>query len=205
MNTKIEKYLAIGLSLLAILVIGWLVHESSLSAKLTLEVAPKGSSKILINGKGRRAGEESLKPGTYVVSISHPGFTTASQSIVLRKGDSQYYGVALTSNIASTASWYIDHPADKKLAEGISSKNSDQLFKNQESRLPLIKDLPFIDLLYRIDYGPSIKKPNDSSAIAIYIKYYSAVGKQQAIDWLKFKGYSVDKLEVVYQDASTTQ
>lgn len=184
-----------------VVLVGWFIYRShTLSARLTLEVAPTGSH-ININGKSSREGQLKVKPGSYHLTFSQSGFSDYSKDIQLSKGGSAYVGVSLFPSSAATQDWYKSHPTDAKKAEGISSKNFDQISSEQQRRLPLIKDLPFTDQLYWVDYGRSIKSPNDPNAIAIYIKYYSEPGKQQALDWIKFKGYDPAKLEIIYQNA----
>lgn len=195
------RYLAIIVILLVSSVALVLLHSSKLSAKLYLEVTPIKGSKIEILNKEYQTGQSSLSPGSYTVIFTHPGFTEVKKAVSLRKGDSRYIGVSLIPNDPSTVSWYTSHQLDRKLTEGISSKNYDQIFKDQLSSLPLIKELPFIDLLYRVDYGRSLKT-NSPNAVALYIKFYSPTGKQQALDWLKYKGYDPNKLEIIYTDSS---
>lgn len=183
----------------------WQIHENSvLSAKLTIQMAPASGSKININGKDRKAGVIKVKPGNYQVVISHPGFATSTRSVLVVKGDNKYIGVALVSNSSSTANWYKNNPGDERLAEAISSKNFAVLQSEQEKSLPLIKDLPLIDQQYRVDYGKSLKHPTDPAAVAIYVTYYSNDGKQQALDWLKFKGYTPSNTEVILKNAIPT-
>lgn len=179
----------------------WTFRAHTESAHLTLEIAPAKGSHLTVDGKGYRAGKSSFKPGTYSVVMSHPGFTTVSQQIRLAKGDNQYFGAALVPDTRATTDWYNKNPKDEKLAEGISSNNADQLSKFQAASMPLVKDLPFVDQFYRIDYGPSLKYPKNPSKVAIYVKYYSQQGKQQADDWLGFKGYDPAKLEIYYKAA----
>lgn len=176
-------------------------YQSVLSAKLDIQVAPENSA-ITLNGKPVSAGNYRLKPGNYTVKAVYNGFSPASQNTSLKKGDSKFSGLVLDPDSPQTANWYQSHPSDQRLAESISGRNFDLTASEQLSRLPLIKDLPFVDQFFRVDYGVSKAHPTDPSAVALYIKYYSAAGKQQALDWLKFKGYDPSKLEIIYTYAS---
>lgn len=176
----------------------------SYSAKVIVESSP-ADSMITINGKKRDQGAIKVRPGVHKIAVSKQGFTTVSRSVAVAKDESKYVGIALVPSSPATANWYIDHPSDGKLLEGISSKNFDLSSADQIKKLPLIKNLPFIDQLYRIDYGRSQAHPNDPTALAIYIEYYSEQGKQQALEWLKFKGYGPDKLEIIYTNAEAQQ
>jgi hypothetical protein len=193
------KRLTILVLLPVVVLGGWFIyHNHSLSAKLTLEVAPTGSH-ININGNAVRGGQLKVKPGSYHLTFSQNGFSDYSKDVQLTKGESSFVGVSLSPNSAATADWYKSHPEDAKKAEGISSKNFDQISLDQQRRLPLIKELPFIDLLWRVDYGRSVQHPNDPGAVAVYVSYYTEAAKKDAQDWLKFKGYDLSKLEIIYE------
>jgi len=116
------------------------------------------------------------------------------------KGSDDYVGLVLGSNSPSTVNWYQTHPGDQQLSQVIGGKNFDLAAKRQSQKNPLIKSLPFVDQLYRVDYGQSQKHTSDPDAVGIYITYYSQAGKQQALDWIKFKGFDPSKLEIIYKD-----
>lgn len=200
-----KKLLFLGGGLIVLLLIVFAIttiHKRPLTAKLTIQVAPK-SSVITLNGKKVKASIISVKPGEYKVSASHSGFAEKTQTIKLSKDASQYVGLVLISNATSTANWYSSHPEDQTLVEVITGKTVSNDSEAQQKTIPLIKELPFIDQLFRVDYGVSKLKPTDPSAVAIYIKYYSDAGKQEALDWLKFKGYEPSALEIIYVNAES--
>ena len=165
---------------------------------IKLVVVPSGSTAKL-DGEGVKAGTLKLKPGNHTVIVAKKGFTTQVQKFNLQTEETRFVGIALISNSADTRDWYRDHPEDQRLLESISSQTFDQYSKEIAKKTPLVNDLPLIDRLFRIDYGQSQQYPNDPSAIAIYITYYSQEGKQQALDWIKFKGYDPTKLEIIYK------
>lgn len=189
----------IPLVLLALVIVAafW---ARSYPSKITIEVSP-ADSVVTINGKKRNKGTINVRPGVYSIVFSRQGFTIESKSVSVAKGETKYVGVSLVSNSPATANWYTNHPSDAKMLEGISSKNYDLFSAEQTKKYPLIKNLPFIDRLYRVDYGRSQTYPNDPTAVAIYVKYYSELGKQQALEWLEFKGYSPNNIEIIYTNA----
>lgn len=189
---------------LLLIIIGVGVWFYLYSAKLSVEAVPSDSS-LTINGEKRGQGTYRVRTGVYKIEASKQGFATESRSVLIGRGEKRYVGIALIPNSSTTTNWYASHPSDAKLLEKISSKNFDQLSADQIKKFPLIKNLPLIDRLFRIDYGPSKANPNNPTAIAFYVKYYSENGKQQAIEWLKFKGYDPNKLEVIYTNAATSQ
>ncbi len=204
MSNQLKKILLIFFPALLIVLIAYILHQSFLSAQIAVSVAP-GDSSITINNKAHKAGLFKVRPGTYAIKVSHPGFTEVSQTIEVIKGQKKFVGYIMTPNSSSTASWYQTHPKDQQIIESISGQVTDQSSKDQIKRLGLIKELPLIDQLFRIDYGQSLQHPKDPTAIAIYIKYYSETGKQQALDWIKFKGYDPSKLEIIYKNAEPTK
>lgn len=184
-----------------VIIIASSVHLSALSAKVLVQAAPEKST-ITLDGKKIRPGQHSIRPGTHTLVISKAGFASFSTTFKVAKDEKRFVGTALTPNSPETANWYQTHPADAKIAEGISSKNSDQSSQDAQAKLPIIKSLPFVDQLYRIDYGRSQAQPNNPDSVALYIKYYSDAGKQQALQYLEHKGVNPTKTEIIYINAS---
>ena len=176
-----------------------IVRSNTYSAHVSLSVAPL-SSIVTVNGNVVKGTLLAVKPGKVTVVVSKSGFATQSQTVTTSKGKTSDITVALISNSPSTANWYLNHPADQQELEVITGKNYNAAVQQSIQRLPLVASLPFIDLYYRVDYGQSVAHPNDPNAVAIYITYYSQDGKQQALDWLKFKGYDPATLEIIYTD-----
>lgn len=195
-----RKILLVIISTISIaLVVTAVIWTRLYSSKITIQISP-ADSVVTINGKRRAQGTINVRPGTYSVVGSRQGFESQSKSVSVVKAEIKYVGLLLVSNSPATANWYIDHPSDAKILEGISSNNYDLFSTEQTKKYPLIKSLPFIDQLYRVDYGRSQASPNNLTAVGFYVKYYSELGKQQALEWLKFKGYEPESLEIIYID-----
>ena len=183
--------------------IGWrYFNQRGLESSLSVEVVPASGSKIKLNGKGIREGTIKLEPGRYTIIFSHDGFKSNIRTINIQSGEEYYVGSILEPVAEKTANWYQENSTDAKKAEGISSRNFDQLTKNKVKKLPLINELPLVDLEYRIDYGRSQKTPDNPESVAIYIKYFSENGKADAVEWIRFKGYDPEKIEIIYQNAN---
>ena len=73
----------------------------------------------------------------------------------------------------------------------------------EDDRPPLVNELPFIDQMWRIDAGVSQKRQGPNTT-ALYVKYWSDQGKQSAQDWLRFKGYDPDKMDIEYIKAASS-
>jgi len=151
-----------------------------------------------VNNRGAREGTIKVRPGKYTVTFTHKGFASTSQETTVGKGETNYIGVVLASNSIDTAKWNDTHKSDAAKAEGITGKNQEIQAQKLQKKYPILKDLPFIDNEYRVDYGKSQQNPDDINSVAIYVTYYTDSGKQQAIDWMKFKGYDPTKLETIF-------
>lgn len=198
-----KKRLMIPVIILVAGLLVWAIYkDQTLTSEITLEMTPSSGSNISLNERGVREGISKVRPGTYTIRFTREGFEPVSKALKLSKGERQYVGVVLVSNSQDTANWYQKNQADQKKAEGISSRNSDQLSINQQKSLPLIKELPFIDRLYKVDYGRSERQPSDPKILALYIRHFGEEGKKQALEWLVFKGYKPSELEIIYHDSS---
>lgn len=188
------------LGLIILTLVSWGFYKNQqLDARLTIEVAPADST-ISINDQVVESGEHRLRHGTVNVVIGREGFDEQNQSIVIDSGQSEYLGVILSPQPAFE-DWYATHPSDQKLAEGISSKTFDAQSQKTTAQNPLVKQLPYVDPtgIFRVDYGPSQKYPNDPAKIMIYITAKSGERRQAARDWLKSQGADLRELEISYR------
>lgn len=73
-----------------------------------------------------------------------------------------------------------------------------------ENTYPITKNLPLdISPEYRIDYGTSIKYPNDPSKIALYISANSSLNKHAALQAIYLFGYDPSDYEIIFQPLET--
>lgn len=173
------------------------MRQQNLSATLEIEVAPTDST-ITLDGKRVREGVAKIKPGEHTLVFSRDGFETQTKVLQVSDGKQEYIGVILQSNSPRTANWYESNPKDAKKAEGIASRAFDARSQAKTQSMPILKELPWIDRLYRVDYGGSQADPADPAKIALYITYYSDEGRAQALEWLKFKGHTPENTEMVF-------
>lgn len=183
-------------ALLVCLVI-YFVHLHSLSAKIVVTIAPT-DSKVSINGKHGRSGTNRVKPGAYTVTVSKKGFSSVSQKVSVKKGDKKTVGIALSPNSAATSNWYLKHPDDARIAEGISSNNNDKLAQQSKQNAPLIQLLPFVGggLEFRVDYG---NLPGSQSGTpVIYITAPSPQAQQDGLNWINSLGYDLSNYNIKF-------
>jgi hypothetical protein len=174
-------------------------------ANVSLTLSPSVADVVVDNTKKVEQGKFYLAPGSHKLSVTMGGFAEKSVNFDVTKGQVTTLSVILLPNSRVGFDWLKNHPEEAARREGLGGKEFEQTGNAVASKLPLVDELPFIDQFFRVDYGPSIAHPDDSSAVALYIKYYSPEGKQQALAWLKFKGYDPSKLEIIYQDAIERQ
>lgn len=145
-----------------------------------------------------RGGLSSLPPGQHSITVTRRGFADKNQSFVVKNNSITKVIFILEPNSQEGYDWLNSHPEEVLRAEGLSGEIFDQESRDSREKNPLIEYLPFVDLEFRIDYGASIKNPDDPSATAIYIKYSSENGKAEALEWISFKGFDPEKLEIIY-------
>ncbi|MFA5004374.1 MAG: hypothetical protein WC498_03830 [Candidatus Saccharimonadales bacterium] len=185
--------LALGVVVIIVLII---LHKS---ANTTIYLAPSVAN-LQLDGKTIKPGGHYIVPGKHTLRATMTGFSDGTKSFVVpTKGATKVF-LALSPNSVVGEQWYANHPDDNNLYQSIVQNEATSTSREQVTRLPLIKELPHVDNFYRVDYGKSLKNPNDPVATALYITVYSAAGKQQAIQWLTFKGYDPTLYEIVYID-----
>ena len=191
---KLLLGIAAGFLLLGTL-IGYVSHERSLSAALTITAVP-AVSHIRINGQGAKQGVNKVRPGSKEIEVTMPGFSPVVQTISVQKGDKKAVSIVLSSNSSQTANWYFTHPADEKTAEGLSSRANDAISKQLAQTSPLIKLLPFVagGLAFRVDYG---NQPGTNAGLPlIFITAQTPQTQQAGLDWIKSLGYDLSDYKI---------
>jgi hypothetical protein len=168
-------------------------------ANVQLDYAPDGAKAVLDGVTVVHNGKFRVNPGQHTISITLGGFTDATEKFTVPASGTKSLALLLNPNSVEGYMYLGNHPSEEAHREKLGGQKFSELGTKTSDKLPLVKDLPFIDQLYRIDYGPSKVHPDDQSAVAIYITYYSDTGKQQALQWIKFKGYDPSALEIIYQ------
>jgi hypothetical protein len=179
--------------------------QRKLTASITLQVSPTEAA-VTLNGKKVTANTKDpikVVPGKYTATASLKGFATETQTVTVKKGGNQYIGIALSSNTDSTANWYASHPNDENISEQVGGQQYNAGAELELKNNPIIADLPHIDNEYRIDYGVSVAHPSTPGAVGIYITYYDADGLQQALQWIQFKGYNPNNMELIEKAAAS--
>ncbi|MFZ1249552.1 MAG: PEGA domain-containing protein [Candidatus Saccharimonadales bacterium] len=201
LQTRVIKVIII-LPLLAGLLLG-IQHfylTQRYSAKITVEFTP-ASSTATLDGKKIGAGTLRVRPGSKTIRVTHPGFSEASQVYSLRKHETTYVGVVLESNSPSTTNWYSTHPADQKLVEKIAGLNMESVARKALILEPFIKELPFVGPggIFRVDYGQT---DSATGKPKIIIQADSKEAADDALSWIRTKGYKPESMKITYQKFS---
>jgi hypothetical protein len=204
MDNQQKKYLRLGIivAVMAVIVtitITFIVNSRTANmGKLTTIVVPDDAL-MTINGKNAAINKKiGVTPGEYTVKVKRSGFKDQEQKLSIKKTDNKEMRFFMEPSSPEGFNWLTNHPEQALKAESLTSKEFDEQSKRIVEKLPLIEELPFIDQFWRVDYGVSEKYPDDSEAVALYVKYWSEQGKQDALDWIKFKGYDPEKLEIIF-------
>lgn len=202
-----RKNVIIGLVVLLLAVAGFgvafyannLRHRGKVA--LIIGVSPSDSS-LTVDGQAFSSGKKVyLIPGNHTFKATREHFESVTTSLELRDSTSVRNIILILPAISSEAKAYLlDHPSEQALREALGGQLANEQGQAARSKTPLVDSLPFIDREYRIDYGPSQKNPSDPTAIAITITSTSEASKQDAISWIRFKGFDPDALEIIYKN-----
>lgn len=189
-------------SLAAAIAIIWLIYRSVYSATINIYFAPKSAS-ISIGDGGGNFGDNFVKPGQYTVRITKQGFTSYTQEVTVKKGETVRVEGSLTPSSDATADWYEKNMDDYAIAQSVADRKADQARENMVRDYPLIKSLPIIGPYesYRVDYGLS---PKGGNKYRIIIRSQSEQAKQQALLAITETGHDIAKYEVEYLSNALT-
>lgn len=177
------------------------LKTAELTASIVTLVTPTEGATVEINGVDIPLGEVALKPGGYKIEVSADGFTPQTHSVSLEAGDVARLAVALEPESPEKSDYYRESASDARKAEAIAGQLSEARADAKIEQLPIIRQLPKIDQNnYRVDYGLSVEHPDDPDAVALIITHYSEPGKQSAINWLKYRGYTQSNTEIIIKN-----
>ena len=195
-----RKIIYIVLGGLLVVAIGLLlVGTNRHSPNITFVMSPGDATATLDNQQVVHEGKFYVAPGTHIIKAHFEGFVDNEVTFTAKKSG-QTVNLVLEPNSPEGYDWLASHPDELKKRQGIGGSTFSSNSQQQLTNNPVIANLPYIERYFRIDYGASKAQPDNPGAVALYITYYAAVGKQQALDWLKQQGYDPSKFEIIYVD-----
>jgi len=166
---------------------------------VTIKVSPSDAL-VSIDGNRTRSKQVYVTPGKHIFEGKRKYFGDYSTSWEVSPETVSKPVILLLEASSPQAQEYLtNHPKEQSLREALGGQLANIQGEEAIKNTPLVTQLPFIDLEYRIDYGPSLKSPDDPTAISITITSTSEVSKQDALDWIRFKGFDPNKLEIIYE------
>lgn len=166
-------------------------------SNLLLEVSPRPAT-IVVDGKSKtKVGSIYLSPGAHSIKASMAGFVDQTQKVTTTKSGKSELIIILTPSSFIGSDWLASHYSEDMYRQGLASKSIGAISKKTSVDLPLLKELPYIGagFAYRIDYGVS---PTSSSNTQIIITAPDAQSQQDAVSWIKSKGYDPTAYDISY-------
>ena len=201
MTMTAKKKIVIIVVVLFFLGIFFIATQSGSRTGFDIDTSPQDAV-VTINNKTYSAGFIALKPGNYVVDVTHDAFKPQQRTVTVTISSNEKMVVILSPDGENGEIWLNNHPKEVARRESIGSKVIGDLATQQTVDLPILKQLPHVDNFYRVDYGVSKKYPKDLTKTALYVRYYSLEGLADAKDWLVFNDVDIEKTEIIYIDAA---
>jgi len=167
---------------------------------LQIEVVPISGTSVKLDGRGVRAGKIQTQPGPHILTVTKGGFGSESRTVSVSTNQTLYVGIALQPNASNTQNWYVAHPSDQSLAEGIGSHEADYESKTSLQNNPFIGQLP---LVYGDGQGGTISiaqgVPLTPGGLpAIYVTAATPSIRQQVLSFIRNHGYDPATMDLVF-------
>ncbi len=194
MSKRVTKLSIVFGLVLGVVVAGLLLFRET--GNIEFVIVP-GDATLAVDNEKVRGKTGTFAEGEHTISVSRRGFRAKTTTFKATK-DKQVIEIALDTSTQEGVDWLIDHPEEAYLRESILGKESNALGEESARKNPIMDLLPFIDREWRVDYGRSVKYPEDPLRISVVITYTTDQAKQDALDWIQFKGFNLADLEIVY-------
>ncbi len=177
----------------------WQVWLRLSHGTLQLTTSPTDAIVTIDNTQKTNAGSISLVAGKHTIEVSRDSFKSVRFDMTITTNKTVARDVFLDfTDAASATAWATQNPDQAREREAQAGKsitnNGDKLMAND----PILARLPYISSSYRIDYGTSVKYPDDPNAIALYIYTAAADAKAKAIAWMESQGFNPNDYEIIY-------
>ncbi len=205
MNQNLRKVIYIGAAVVAFILIVFIfilgLQSKDKTATIDVQSAvPTDANVTIDNQKVNSNGKVGVKPGQHTVVAKRNGFTDKTVNVTSKAGETQTVRLLMSPNGDVGYQWLRDHPDSAVEWEGQQGQRFDQNSANATQENPLIAYLPEIRPTWRIDYGKSVKTPDDPKALAIIITYGGAeIDKQNALQWIRDQGFDPSKYEIIFK------
>jgi len=162
--------------------------------------AVPSDSEVYIDGKRVGSGINTTKPGTHIIEVRHNNFETKTTQIKSIDNQIILVPIALSANTDAGKTWEKNNQNAYLALQGIGDKQYDNSANALEKAYPIVKKLPLDNSpLFRIDYGVSIKYPNDPTRTALYISSDNPTDKFSAIKNIYDLGFDPSDYEIIFK------
>ncbi len=172
-------------------------------ATIILSIAPAEGT-VTIDGKKntvKNGDKLTVKPGDVSVEFSRDEFTTVTQKISIKNGETKELFFVLDA-LTPAAQKLLNTPGAERVIEGKTGKRAAEAANQTLDTYPIFKDLPINDKFYSIIQCPSEKYPEDKTKYAVCVKLYDPQAKEAALNEITRRGYKLEDYEVITLDFS---
>lgn len=193
---KIKYGIILGLVLVMGLMAFYIYQTIYRSDKVQVSVLTIPSdAKITLNKQVVGNGDSYVLPGQYTVKVEKNGFTTDTETMTFTKPTGSI-DVGLTPESTDAKAWAEVHASDYTAYEGRAGAKSELAGQTLQQINPIVKNLPFENLLFKIGY---IADPVDSSGNTIIITVNAPEGyRQAAINKIAEWGFKPAELNIIF-------
>lgn len=206
----IKRKKILVLALISIVLVGgiflsiFISSNNTAKIKTTIFIVPSDAKLVLDNGVSISNGINMLTPGNHTITASRTGFKSKTLSLIVQKESANILASLLDTSSDVGTKYIQDSPGEITKLETLGSQSYSSNSATMGNNYPIITQLPLdISPEYRIDYGMSIKYPNDPSKIALYISADSSPNKHAALQAIYLFGYDPSDYEIIFQPLET--
>lgn len=205
MTPQLKKVIYIAVGVLALALVVWVfilgLQSRDKTATIEIQSAVPNDAKVTIDGSSVGSNSKNgVTPGKHTVVAKRNGFEDKTQEVEVKQGETKIIRLLMTPNSQVGYDWMRAHPDLAVEYEAMVGREFDEQATKTADANPLIPYLPEIHPTWRVDYGKSVKFPNDPNKVAIIITYGGAeIDKQNALDWIKSIGFNPADYEIIYK------
>jgi hypothetical protein len=201
MNRRFLLIISVVASLLVLLAAVYLNQNNRIiKTGVQFYISPSDAT-IKINDEPIKL-EKSLQleidPGTYTAQFVRPNFATKTETFNVREGEITQLPVLLIP-VNEEGEAFLREESQIRVREEVTYRLALITGDKIVAATPLTQYLPAYNEVFRIDYGLSLKYPEDTTKVSIYITTEGEEQRSAALDWIRSKGYDPEGLEIYYR------
>ncbi len=168
-------------------------------AVLIVNGSPVDLTMQLGDKKYKKPSKIYVSPGEYTLGFSRDNFSSTSRKVTLEKQKTTTVNVPLYAT-NEEGEKYFKIPANQTQAEFVGGLWEDETSTKFTNDFPIVRSLPITRRDFIIDY--SSRGELENRTIYIRITHAGTLGKKNAEDWIRQKGYDPATFDISYIDIS---